>query len=272
VGEVYSGDERTDYRRIRDLILERFKPVLVGEDPLAVERIWQRLFEMTPRISNKAAAMRAIAAVALAVWDLIGKALDTAVYRLLGSCKTEVPIIGYTYFEDDLDSGSEAEVALRQKEQGYAGTKLKVGDEVVSRDIWRVEAIRRAVGEDFILACDANRAWTVEQALEFARSVADLDIAWLEEPVRWHNEVEGMRRVREATSVPVTAGQSEMSGFGCMELLKAGAVDFLNVDASIAGGITEWRRVAAAAKFYGVRMVYHEEPQVAIHLLASILS
>ena len=53
VGEVYSGDERTDYRRIRDLILERFKPVLVGEDPVAVERIWQRLFEMTPHISNK---------------------------------------------------------------------------------------------------------------------------------------------------------------------------------------------------------------------------
>ena len=67
---------------------------------------------------------------------------------------------------------------------------------MVSNDVLRVEFVRRAVGDDFILVGDANRAWTVEQALEFARSVADLNIGWLEEPVRWHNEVEGMRRVR----------------------------------------------------------------------------
>lgn len=79
MGEIYSGDERTYYRQVRDLILERFRPILLGEDPLAIERIWNRLFEMTPYISNKSAAMRAIAAVDLAVWDLIGKALDTPV-------------------------------------------------------------------------------------------------------------------------------------------------------------------------------------------------
>jgi D-galactarolactone cycloisomerase len=270
VGEIYSGDERTHYREMKQLILERFKPLLVGEDPLAVERIWSKLFELTPHIANKEAAMQAIGAVDLAVWDLIGKSLNTPVHRLLGGCKTEIPIIGYTYFEDGNDPGSEAEVALQQQEQGYAGTKLKVGDSVISRDTKRVEAIRNAVGSDFILACDANRAWTVDQALEFARSVADLDLAWLEEPVRWHNEVDGMSRVRNAGLVPVTAGQSEISGFGCMELMKAGAVDYLNVDASIAGGITEWKRIAAAASFHGVGMVHHEEPQVAIHLLSAI--
>ena len=76
--------------------------------------------------------------------------------------------------------------------------KLKVGCNAASRDIKRVEAVRNAVGGDFILACDANRAWTVDQALEFARSVADLDLACLEEPVRWHNEVDGMSRVRSS--------------------------------------------------------------------------
>ena len=270
VGEIYSGDERTDYLYIKNLILENFRDAFVGEDPLAVERIWHNMFEMTPYIANKAAAMQAISAVDLAVWDLIGKSLGTPVYRLLGGCKTEIPIIGYTYFEDERDTGSEAELVLSQKQQGLAGTKLKVGDVVVSRDIRRVEAIRSVVGDDFILACDANRAWSIDQALEFANGVAGLGIAWLEEPVRWHNQVEGMRRVREATQIPVTAGQSEISGFGCMDLMKAGAVDFLNVDASIAGGITEWRRVAAAANFYGVRMVHHEEPQVAIHMLSAI--
>ena len=270
VGEIYSGDERTDYHQIRELILGEFREAYIGEDPMAVERIWDRMFRLTPYIANKAVAMQAIAAIDLAVWDLIGKALDTPVHRLLGGCKSEIPIIGYTYFEDGTDTVPEAELVLSQKEQGYAGTKLKVGDEVVARDVKRVEDIRGLVGDDFILACDANRAWTVDQALYFARNVADLNVAWLEEPVRWQNEVDGMRRVRESTAIPVTAGQSEMSGFGCMDLMKAGAVDFLNVDASLSGGITEWRRVAAAAGYFGVGMVHHEEPQVSIHLLSAI--
>ena len=216
VGEIYSGDERTDYHQIRELILGEFREAYIGEDPVAVERIWDRMFRLTPYIANKAVAMQAISAIDLAVWDLIGKALDTPVHRLLGGCKSEIPIIGYTYFEDGTDTAPEAELVLSQKEQGYAGTKLKVGDEVVARDVKRVEDIRRLVGDDFILACDANRAWTVDQALYFARNVADLNVAWLEEPVRWQNEVDGMRRVRESTAIPVTAGQSEMSGFGCM--------------------------------------------------------
>ena len=133
----------------------------------------------------------------------------------------------------------------------------------------RVEAVRHATG-DFIIACDANRAWTPREAIEFARAAAGLEVAWLEEPVRWYQELEGMRRVRQATSIPVTAGQSELSGFGCFDLMRADAVDYLNVDASIAGGVTEWRRTAAAASYFGVGMVHHEEPQVSLHLLAAV--
>ena len=123
VGEIYSGDERTDYRQIRALILGEFREAYIGEDPLAVERIWDRMFRLTPYIANKAVAMQAISAIDLAVWDLIGKALDTPVHRLLGGCKSEIPIIGYTYFEDGTDIVPEAELVLSQKEQGYAGTK-----------------------------------------------------------------------------------------------------------------------------------------------------
>ena len=270
VGEIYSGDEKVTYLQIRDLILDRFRGVLIGEDPFAVERIWAKLFEMTPHIANKEVAMRAISAVDMALWDLMGKALKTPVYKLLGGSKTELPIIGYTYYEESAKPEAIAEDVVRQKESGYAGTKLKVGGVSVEDDVKRVEAVRGAVGEDFILACDANMAWTPESAIQFAHSVADLSIAWLEEPVRWYQELDGMRRVREATSIPVTAGQSEFSGHGCFQLMKAGAVDYLNVDASIAGGITEWKRIAAAAQYFDVGMVHHEEPQVAIPLLSAV--
>jgi D-arabinonate dehydratase len=269
-GETYSGDERTTYREIRDLILGPYKNVLVGEDPFAIERIWERLFEITPHVGNKTVAMRALSAVDLALWDVIGKALNSPLYKLIGGHKDELPIIGYGYYEEGQDLEAIADIMVQQKEMGYAGTKLKVGGTSVEEDLKRVDAIRKAVGGEFILACDANRAWTPAEAIRFARGAEGYDIAWLEEPVRWHNEVAGMRRVRESTTIPVTAGQSEISGFGCMDLINGGAVDFLNVDASIAGGVTEWRRIAAAAHFSGVRMVHHEEPQVAIHLLSSI--
>ena len=224
--------------------------------------------------------MRALSAVDLALWDVGGKAMGVPLHRLLGGCKEDLPVIGYCYYDKGESAESIAETMLGQKESGYGGTKLKVGGVAVEEDVRRVAAIRKAVGDDFILACDANMAWTIDEALRFARQAQEYGIAWLEEPVRWHCQVEGMRRVRQETAMRVTAGQSEVSGFGCMDLMKAGAVDFLavdflavdflNVDASITGGITEWRRLAGAAHFFDVGMVHHEEPQVALHLLAAV--
>lgn len=128
------------------------------------------------------------------------------------------------------------EFMVRQKEMGYAGTKFNVGKAPVEAGIKRIEAIRRATGDDFLLACDAGQAWTPEEAIKFAKGVEEYDIAWFEEPVRY-DDVEGMRRVREATTIPVTAGQSELNGFGCLKLMRGGAVDYLNVESCKAGAL-----------------------------------
>jgi prepilin-type N-terminal cleavage/methylation domain-containing protein len=125
-------------------------------------------------------------------------------------------------------------------------------------------------GPDFVIACDANQAWTPAQALDFCRAVAPLDIRWIEEPVRWHDQLEGLRLVREGSPIPVTAGQGEITRFGCRDLIVHGRVNILNVDVTIAGGVTEWRRIAALAAHFHVKMAHHEESQVALHLLASI--
>ena len=92
----------------------------------------------------------------------------------------------------------------------------------------------------------------------------------MEEPVRWYDQLEGLRMVREATSIPINAGQGEISRFGCRDLVQVGRVNILNVDVTLAGGITEWLRVAGMASVSHVEMAHHEEPQVALHLLASI--
>ena len=121
-----------------------------------------------------------------------------------------------------------------------------------------------------MIACDANQAWTFRQASQFVRAVRDLRVEWLEEPLRWFDQIEGMKRLRQVTNIPINAGQGEISSWGCRDFILSGCVDVLNVDATIAGGITEWRKIASFADMMNVSMGHHEEPQVALHLLAAI--
>ena len=269
VGEAYSGDERVFYRDERDLIVGPYRDAIIGEDLFATERIWTQLFALTSHVRNKLVAIRALSAVDIAIWDAIGKALNTPLYKLLGAAKTELPVVGYTYGEAEKTPEMVADEVAQQLDWGYAGTKLKVGRADMDEDVQRVHAIRQAVGDEAIVACDANRAWTPREAIRFAQAVTEYNIAWLEEPTQWNNQVEGMRTVRAATSIPIAAGQSELSGFACMQLMQQGAVDMINADASYIGGVTEWKRMAAAAHFMDVQMIHHEEPQTALHLLAS---
>jgi len=134
----------------------------------------------------------------------------------------------------------------------------------------RGRSVREAVGSDFIIACDANQAWTPERALAFCHLVEPYHVHGVEEPVQWQDQLDGLRLVREATSLPVVAGQGELTRFGCRDLILHGRVNILNVDVTIAGGVTEWRRIAAMASAFNVQMAHHEESQVALHLLAAI--
>jgi D-galactarolactone cycloisomerase len=99
--------------------------------------------------------------------------------------------------------------------------------------------------------------------------VGDLDLAWLEEPVRWQDDRRGLRDVRRLGGLRVCAGQSELSPAGCRDLMELGAVDYCNFDSSWSGGPTSWRRAAAIASSYGVALGHHEEPHISTHLLAS---
>ena len=84
--------------------------------------------------------------------------------------------------------------------------------------------MRKAGGEDFVIACDANQGWTRDQAIEFARGAVDLGISWFEEPCKWDNDREDMAAVRKATGVKIAAGQSELTRFACRDLMAAGAI------------------------------------------------
>lgn len=271
VSEVYNGDNREHGLEICRLIRDLLAPAVKSLEIFQSELIWERMRALTIANGDRKTLLEAIACVDCAVWDLIGKATGRSVGDLLGGYRRQLPVIsiGGYYMEGKTlaDIGTEMEM---YREAGMAGCKFKVGGLAPEADAERVRAARQAVGPDFMLCVDANRGWTADDAIRFARLVEDLDIAWFEEPCHWYDDARQMARVRQASRIPVTAGQSEISSHGVRRLLDAGAVDYVNIDASECGGVTEWRRAAALAWSSDVGMAHHEESQISAQLLSAI--
>lgn len=268
VGEAYVGDEDHALDQIRDIIADEISPVVVGQDAYATERIWELGQPVTRDIlRDRRVSLVALAGLDTAVWDAVGKALGVPLWKLWGGYTNTIPMISIGgYYRADADITGEV-WALR--EQGFAGMKFKIGGLSPAEDAERVRTALAAAGDDFRIAVDANQGWSSAQAIEFCRLVP-AELLWFEEPCHWEHDRRAMRDVRLSAGVPVCAGQSEMSSAACRELMETGSIDYLNFDSSWSGGPTEWRRAAATAHTYGVKMAHHEEPQVAAHLLASI--
>ncbi|MDX1746317.1 MAG: mandelate racemase/muconate lactonizing enzyme family protein, partial [Halobacteriales archaeon] len=267
-GRTYAGDERDQQAELVECLTGELAPEAIGAELLAIERLWERLFAGSTAASDRHVYMHALGALDIAVWDAIGKALDQQLYRLWGGYRESVPVIATGgYYGDDLGLAEEVEA---YEQMDLAGIKLKVGGASVEEDLDRLRTVRDVAAEEFVVACDANRGWSAEQAIAFGRVASELDVEWFEEPVVWHDQYRGMAAVRRQTGLPVCAGQNEATPSGCQLLMESDAVDLLNFDASEGGGPTAWRRVAAAASLSGVTMGHHEEPHVAMHLLASV--
>ena len=191
--------------------------------------------------------------------------------ELLGGYRDSLPIIsigGYYMPGKKLaDFGKEVE---SYKKAGMAGCKFKVGGRTPEEDAQRVAVARKAVGKDFMLCVDANRGWSPQDAIRFAKLIEHLDIAWFEEPCLWNDDAATMARVRQQIHMLVNAGQSEITCQGVRRLIDAGAVDYVNYDVSEGGGVTDWRRVAGLCAAAGVQMAHHEEAQISSHLLAAV--
>ena len=207
VSEVYNGDNREHGREIVRLIHETLAPLARGMSLFEGERVWEKLFAVSHMSRDRKVLLEAIACVDCALWDLVGKALGKSVCTLLGGYRSRLPIIsiGGYYMEGKTlaDIGREMEAYRRA---GMAGCKFKVGGLTPEEDAKRVDAARRAAGADFVLAVDANRGWSAQDAIRFARLIEPLDIRWFEEPCHWYDDAALMARVRQATRIPITAG------------------------------------------------------------------
>ena len=269
VGEAYAGDEDASLLEIESIIQEELAPLLIGQDGSAIERLWEIARPATWDIlRDRRLGLVACASIDVTLWDLMGKALGVPLWKLWGGYRSRVPVITIGgYYGSNLTIKEEVEYLLKEE---FAGMKFKIGGMSPEDDAKRFKEARKVGGDNFRIAVDANQGYTLVQVIEFSKLVADDNLLWFEEPCIWQNDRKGMRDVRYGGSVAVCAGQSEFSAAGCRDLMEAGSIDFCNFDSSWSGGPTEWRKVAAMATVYDVKMAHHEEAQVSAHLLASI--
>lgn len=235
------------------LIDELYAPLLLGEDPFAIERHWQCMFrQMSGRAGG--VAMEAIAALDIALWDIMGRALGQPVHRLLGGMGRErVACYGSSI------SWQAEETAARQLDQcarqGLKMVKIKLGNPADAAIAW-ARRVRERVGSGIALCADANWAYDVADAAKVAAALVELDFVWLEEPLM-PEDVAGYARLAAKTPLRLAAGESEHVGCVARDLIASGAIGVFQPDCARAGGITETRRLAMLAQAYGVAYAPH---------------
>ncbi|MGI9379609.1 MAG: mandelate racemase/muconate lactonizing enzyme family protein [Methyloligellaceae bacterium] len=239
------------------------KPAILGLDPLNHEQVWEKLYwTLAPR-GQTGIAGHAIAAIDLALWDIKGKFADLPVWKLLGGARDQVPVyatFGFGFYDRD----ELVEAAINWKAAGFKGLKMTVGNsalqrrdeprplaDVIRKDVHRVSAVREAVGKDVELYIDANCSLDFPHALELCHHLESLELKFFEEPIT-QNDVRQMADLRRKTSIPLACGQNEGLAFRFRDLLINEAVDVVQPNVVISGGITQCAKIAAMASAFNV--------------------
>ncbi|MFL5760713.1 MAG: mandelate racemase/muconate lactonizing enzyme family protein [Thermomicrobiales bacterium] len=276
------------------IVLGELRQTILDEDPFRVEKLWARMATRAHQRGRRGMMMMAISGVDIALWDIIGQATKTPLYRLLGAYRHTLDAYASAgFYARDKDVHTLEEEVRGYAERGFKTIKIKVGRNPdvmlnplhdmqahdyatvsLDEDIERVRAARAAIGPGVRLAVDANNAWTPSVALKFMREVESLKIHWLEEPVST-DDIEGSAAVASQLDTPVAGYETETGLSGFRELITRRAVDIVQPDVIWTGGITETRKVAALAQAFGLPLIPHVFSSAVstianMHLIASI--
>ena len=259
------------------LVVEVLKPLLVGEDPLDNERLWDKMFRLNHEIGwattgwGRPQIMTGIAGVDIALWDIKGKAANLPVYKLLGGARNTVPCyVTGGYYQDDKTVSDLVQECETYADMGYRAIKLKIGHVSVAEDVARVKAVRDSLGPDMDLMLDVNEGYDVPTAIRAARLLEPFDIRWLEEPVHWYDRIEGLGKVAASTTIPIASGENAQHRWDARDLINRGGVKVMQFDCTRNSGITECLKVAGMCAMNNVRLAPHHDPQVHGHLVAGL--
>jgi L-alanine-DL-glutamate epimerase-like enolase superfamily enzyme len=257
-------------------VLEQLASIVVGAATTDVELLWETMYRATIPIGRRGVVLHAIAAIDIAIWDLLGKQLELPLHDLLGGrVRPAMPAYAsWLYANEDLDAL--AAEARGWVDQGFRAVKQRLaygpsdGPIGIRRNVELVRTVVDAVGPDVEVMADAYMGWDAGYAIRCIRAIEDagLRLRWLEEPLV-PDDVRGYARVRAAVDTPIAGGEHEGTRYGYRDLVAAEAVDVLQPDVNRMGGITEARRVWALGETWGLEVVAHIGAAHNLHLSIS---
>jgi len=265
--DTYFGRVESSPRLLAAMIEELLGPAVVGADPFAVRAVRDRLWRLTDYQGSAGLTCFGIAAIDVALWDLMGRALGQPVWRLLGAARTSVPayaMVGWL----ELDVDGLRQVAATAMEQGFAGVKMKVGGGTLSDDVARIRAVRDVIGADAVLMVDANQAFDFTEALRRGLAYQDLGCRWFEEPVPAADTAAHLR-LAQRLAIPIAAGENRYGQRQFADLLAGGGLGVVQPDLRRAGGLTDCLEIGLTANAFGVPYASHGGGPH-IHVLAAL--
>jgi len=270
---LFGHGESTDAAVGTVSLVNQFRRLLVGQDPLNVDALWERI-----RVSGIFAGAQggqyvtALTGVEIALWDLAGKALGLPIYQLLGGrFRDKVRIYCDSDMEDPLGPESDKKLPWI-KDQGFTAMKIDLDDATdpnrfdrvnwtannaeVDRMVSWVRHVRESIPKEMELACDMHGRYDAATAKRVAKELEPFRLLWLEEVVPPEN-IDAMADIRHSTSTPIATGENLYLRWGYRELLSKNAVDIIQPDFQKTGGLSEGRKIANMAQAYYLPVAPH---------------
>ncbi|MGM0592255.1 MAG: mandelate racemase/muconate lactonizing enzyme family protein [Halobacteriota archaeon] len=249
IGETYLDDPEWAMSEAIARGIDSLGGRLVGKNPLDVTKLWHDLYVDVKRTE----AYRALSAVDEALWDILGKHAGLPVYELLGGSGGDVH--AYATFGHRKEADELVDDGQWLAEKGFPLMKIVAGGGV-AEDRERIETIASNLPDGFGLAIDANTTYGYTDALAVAETASEYGLEWFEEPIA-HTDIEGMARLNERASVPISAYQNHYTHYPALDHLRADAIEIYQPSLDRVGGITAARRIGTMVESFNKRLVPH---------------
>jgi len=259
---------------VAHLINNTLKQLVLGQDAHDVVGIWAKVYEKQLGSHGMGAgAAIGLSGIDMAIWDIRGKALGVPLYKLLGGRSKPIPAYAGGVSLGYQEPGSLVAEARPLVDAGYKAVKLRVGD-TPARDLARVAAVRKALGDDIAILVDANTGYDVADARKAMPGYDEYEVGWLEEPFPPH-DYQSYALAASFGDVPLAAGENHYTRFEFTRLIEDGSITILQPDLSKTGGVTEALRIAHLASAWKLPINPHTSMTglnmaATIHFLAAI--
>ena len=251
IGEAYScGPDEATVK-----VIEDFKLWLVGQDPRNVQYLFDLMYNTT-RFPGGLIVNAAISGIEHALWDIAGKAAGLPVWALLGGKVRNKVRVYQSIGGNSPQAAADSAKSLVEK-YGYTAVKMaphQNGDGAMAYNMvtriagQRVKAVREMVGPDVDIAVDCHaRLFEVQRALRIAREIEEYYPFWLEEPIRCEN-VDAMKKLADHVNIPLASGEANYTKYEFRDLINAQALDIVQPDICLCGGVLELKKIAAMAE------------------------